>query len=1045
MNTRLYLFAGSKTLRKILVLLIGLFASVQIFAQPANDNCIGATTLTPGTSCNYISATTVAATASSGVPNPSCGNYAGGDVWFQVVVPASGHLTFDTQGSNSSYDASMAIYSGTCTSLTEIECDADDSSNGSMPMINNTTLTPGSTVWVRVWTANGGAGEAFNICAVTGPVCLNNTPAGDYCSNATPMCNFNGYCGNTSGTYTATVSPTDATDEDNAPLANVFCGSIENNSWFTFVADASTAVLNVVVSNCTMNYGIQMEIYSTSDCYNYTSVSNCYNPGTPVSGTISATGLTIGQTYYLMVDGNAGDICDYVISANSGIFVVSAGPDVTICPGQSTTLDASGGAIYSWSPATGLSNPNIANPVATPSVTTTYTVTVSGGGANCTGTDAVTVTVAAPTSTASNNGPLCSGQTLNLSCTPAGGTAYSWVGPNSFSSNLQNPTITNATPTASGVYTVTVTSGTCTSTATTDVSVSASPTVVASSNSPICPGTTLNLTSTAGGTLYSWTGPNAFSSNVQNPNLTNATPAASGVYTVTVTLTGGCQGTDTVAVIVNSNLVITATATPPGICPGGSSSLSASSSAPGATYGWMPGSLNGTPVVVNPTVTTTYTVGGTASGCTGTASVTVTVNPIPTISFSSMPSFCATSPPLTLTQASPAGGTYSGTGVAGNIFDPATAGIGTYDIIYSYTDPLTGCSNTDTTQISVTNGLTISVTPASSTICPGTNILLTASGATSYIWTPATGLSNSTGATVTAQPLANTVYSVTGSNPDGCNGTNTATVNFYSSSQVNINALPSSGCSPLDVTFDYSPVNNIMDSTWHWDFDDNYSSNNTSADSSAHHTYPHHGNYTVTFTAQDVNGCTVTASTNVSVFITPVADFYYSPDYAYTDYPIIYFKDQSTGALLWNWDFGDPAIPNLNFSNVQNPSHYYSDSGLFHVQLIVDNNGCKDTATKDVYIYLNALVFVPNAFTPNEDGNNDIFIPAISGVDETDYSFMIFDRWGKEIFSTTDVKEGWNGKNKGKELALGVYTYVIQYKEIKGIGHKIKGIVTLYR
>ncbi|MEI6852323.1 MAG: PKD domain-containing protein [Bacteroidota bacterium] len=1045
MNKRIYLFDFTKNLRRILVLLIFLFASLQMIAQPANDNCTGATVLTPGTSCNYISSTTVGATASAGIPNPSCGNYAGGDVWFQVVVPASGHLTFDTQGANSSYDASMAIYSGPCTSLTEIECDADDSNNGAMPMINNSSLTPGSTVYVRVWTANGAAGEAFNICAVTGPVCLNSTPAGDYCSTATPICNFNGYCGNTSATYGYTVSPTDNTDENGSPLGAIFCGSIENNSWMSFVADATTAVLNVAVSNCTMNYGIQMEIYSTTDCYNYTAVSNCYNPGTPINGTISATGLTIGQTYYLMIDGNAGDVCDYVISANSGVFTVSAGPDVTICPGQSTTLNGSGGTTFSWSPPTGLSNPNIANPVANPTVTTTYTLTVTGGSAQCSGTDAVTVTVAAPTSTASNNGPLCSGQTLNLSCTPSGGTAYNWVGPNGFSSNVQNPVITNAQPAASGVYTVTVTSGACTSTATTTVSVSATPTVVASSNSPICPGTTLNLTSTAGGTTYNWTGPNGFSSALQNPSITNATPAASGIYTVTITLTGGCSGTDTVSVIVNANMVITATATPPAICPGGSSSLSATCSAPGAVFGWMPGSLSGTPVVVNPAVTTVYTVGGSASGCTGTASVTVTVNPNPTISFSTMPSLCATSPPLTLNQASPAGGTYSGTGVAGNMFNPATSGLGTFDIIYSYTNPTTGCSNTDTTQISVTNGLTISVTPATSSICPGTSVVLTASGAGSFVWAPTTGLSNSTGATVTANPTSSTVYTVTGSNPDGCMGTNSATVNFYSSSQVSIVAMPNSGCSPLNVAFDYSPPANVLDSTWHWDFDDTYSTNNTSTDSSVQHLYTHHGNYTVTFTAQDVNGCTVTATTPVAVYLTPIADFYYSPDYAYTDYPLIFFKDQSTGALLWNWSFGDPVIPSLNVSTLQNPSHSYSDSGLFHVQLIVDNNGCKDTANKDVYIYLNALVFVPNAFTPNEDGKNDIFIPAISGVDESDYSFVIYDRWGKEMFSTHDVAQGWNGKNNGKDVAQGVFTYVIDYTEIKGVGHKIKGLVTLYR
>jgi len=160
---------------------------------------------------------------------------------------------------------------------------------------------------------------------------------------------------------------------------------------------------------------------------------------------------------------------------------------------------------------------------------------------------------------------------------------------------------------------------------------------------------------------------------------------------------------------------------------------------------------------------------------------------------------------------------------------------------------------------------------------------------------------------------------------------------------------------------------------------------------------------------------------------------------------LIFFKDQSTGALLWNWNFGDPVDPALNFSHLVNPVHSFSDSGTFHVQLIVENNGCFDTTTKNVSIYLNALVFVPNAFTPNDDGKNDIFLPQVTGVDETDYSLIIFDRWGREIFSSTKTTEGWDGKDKSVEAALGVYTYIIQYKEIKGIRHKLKGIVTLCR
>lgn len=173
--------------------------------------------------------------------------------------------------------------------------------------------------------------------------------AADFCSNATPICNLNGYCGNTSGTYTNWVSNTNHTNETFTPLGNVFCATIQNNSWLKFIADSTIAVFNVWVSNCTGNEGIQMQIYSTTDCYNFTPVSNCWNPGSPTNGQILASGLIPGNVYYFMIDGRQGDICDYVISAHIG---VGSTPVVTanqrICKGDSAVVSASGGTTYVW-------------------------------------------------------------------------------------------------------------------------------------------------------------------------------------------------------------------------------------------------------------------------------------------------------------------------------------------------------------------------------------------------------------------------------------------------------------------------------------------------------------------------------------------------------------------------------------------------------------------------------------------------------------------------------------------------------------------------
>ncbi|PKP04735.1 MAG: hypothetical protein CVU11_03220 [Bacteroidetes bacterium HGW-Bacteroidetes-6] len=359
----------------------------------ANDDPCGATPLTVTATCSYTNSTNACAGGSTN-PAPSCGSYSGGDVWFTAVVPGSGNIAFDTQ-TGVVLDGSMAVYSGpNCNSLTLIECDADDSDNGLMPKIVLTGQAPGSTIWIRFWEAGNDNNGTFGICAYEPPAipsCVTNPAAGDHCGEAVPICNFNGYCGNTSATY----------DMDSpGNLGTLFCGSLDNNSWLSFVAEDVTATLNIWVSNCTNNWGIQMEIYGTTDCNTFVSYSNCWNPGVMVDGTVTATGLTVGTTYYLMIDGWAGDVCDYIIGAGSGsgVLVPDAGMDQTVTPPGCATLSASGGTSYQWSsspvdPTLSVAEQTQQTINVCPVVQTVYTVTVTGGNPSCpsNGTDGVTV------------------------------------------------------------------------------------------------------------------------------------------------------------------------------------------------------------------------------------------------------------------------------------------------------------------------------------------------------------------------------------------------------------------------------------------------------------------------------------------------------------------------------------------------------------------------------------------------------------------------------------------------------------------------------
>ncbi|OFY09615.1 MAG: hypothetical protein A2W93_07165 [Bacteroidetes bacterium GWF2_43_63] len=871
-----------------------------------NDDCSAAIPITIGSSCAYTTYSNVGATASSGAPAPGCASYSSGDVWFSCTVPASGSLSFDSQ-TGTLTDCGMAVYYGPCASLSLIECDDDDSPNGLMPMISRTGLTPGATVFIRFWDYGGTDFGSFGLCVYeppTAPPCVSNPAAGDFCSTPTPICNLNGYCGSTSSTYTADIP---------GNLGSIFCGSIENNSWLSFVADATTATLNLFVSNCTNAWGIQMQIYSVTGCSTFTSVSNCYNPGTPVNGTVTATGLTIGQIYYVMIDGNAGDVCDYIISASSGVFTADAGPDVTICGGQNTTLNASGGSAYAWSPTTGLSNPNIANPIASPSVTTTYTVSVTGGNPLCPGTytDQVTVFVSGITPTVSNNGPLCSGQNLNLTATPSGATSYSWSGPNGFASNSQNPSISGATPVASGTYTVTVTNGGCSGTASTTVNVSNSATVTASASpASVCLGQTSTL-SALGAATYAW-----------SSGSTTVNPTATTTYTVTGTSASGCTGTATVTVSVNSAATFTASASPTAICNGQSSSLTASG---GVTYLWNTGA-SGSPYSVSPTTTTTYTVTGTtALGCSGTATVSVTINPFPTVTATAAASSICIGSSTSLTG----GGASSYAWSTGQLINPITvspAATSTYTVTGT---SAAGCTGTATVSVNISANLLLTATATPASICLNGSSTIAASGATNYAWSP-----SGTGASFSATPTATTTYSVTGTDASGCTGTTTVTLTVNPLPTVSATATPATICAGQSSTIAASGANSY---TW--------SPGGTGTSFTASPTSTTTYNVTGTTTA----GCTGT--TTVALTVNPL------PTVTATATPAAVCAGQSStiavsGANTYAWS---PSGAGTSFTATPASTTTYTVTGT-------SGAGCTGTTT--VTLTINPLPTVTATATP---------------------------------------------------------------------------------
>lgn len=431
--------------------------------------------------------------------------------------------------------------------------------------------------------------------------------------------------------------------------------------------------------------------------------------------------------------------------------------DVTICNGQSTTISVTDDGLnlphtYLWSPSTGLSNPNISNPVASPTITTTYTVTVTDNQPCTSAPGFVTVTVnPTPTVTVSGTNEICNGQ--NTTLTASGASSYVW----SPAASLSNPAISNpvANPTASTNYTVTGTGANgCTSTSTYSVIVDPPPTVTVTGNNAICVGQSTTLTA-AGAATYVWSPAGSLSNAfISNPV---ANPTTSTNYTVTGTDVAGCTGTSTYSVTVNPTPTVSISGSNT-LCSGSSTTLCASG---GVTYLWDTGPTTAC-IVVSLTTTTSYTVTATdGNGCTDDDVITVTVSPLPDVAAGPDVSICLGSS-TTLNAIGIGSGTYMWS-PTGSLSNPAISNpVANPTTTTTYTVTFTNSCGSVNDSVTVTINASPSVNAGiDATICLGGSTTLNATGSGTYAWSPSSGLSNPSIANPVANPTVTTNYTVT--------------------------------------------------------------------------------------------------------------------------------------------------------------------------------------------------------------------------------------------------------------------------------------------
>jgi gliding motility-associated-like protein len=259
-----------------------------------------------------------------------------------------------------------------------------------------------------------------------------------------------------------------------------------------------------------------------------------------------------------------------------------------------------------------------------------------------------------------------------------------------------------------------------------------------------------------------------------------------------------------------------------------------------------------------------------------------------------------------------------------------------------------------------------------------------------------------------------------------------------------VNPLPQIDLSPQSISACNEATLNFIENTgtnngsnFYWDFGDGYASAHTMPS----HTYISSGMFTVTLTVTTLAGCDNSASTicNVTVYKPSVADFSVEAIDGTTLSPTYRFTNLSFNAVSYAWTFGDG-----NGSAAASPQHTYASKGKYMITLITESNGgCMDTLQKLVEIKPVFTIYIPNAFTPNGDNTNDFF--TAKGDEITEFTMMIFNRWGEMIFQTDDIHKGWDGtaKNSTSVAQDGVYVYKIMVRDYEAASHNFTGHVTL--
>ena len=670
-----------------------------------------------------------------------------------------------------------------------------------------------------------------------------------------------------------------------------------------------------------------------------------------------------------------------------------------------------------------------------------YTITYTFTNGTCTNSASAAITInALPVAIINYAGSPYCGVSGTVSVTQTGQGGGTYVSTAGLSLNSSNGDIDLGTSVA-GTYVVTYnfSNGTCGNSTTASVTInSLPPATISYVGNPYCSTGIALVTQTGqnGGT-YSSTAGLSLNSATGSVNLSTS---ILGTYTVTYSFGNGtCSNTTTASITINAQPTVVIT-NPAAVCAPATVDLTAAAvtagSTAGLTYTYYTDAA-GTIVLAAPNAVaasgTYYIKGTTASGCFDIKPVVVTINPLPvaTIAYTGTP-YCTTGMAfVTLTGAG--GGTFTSSlglslnAVTGDI-NLAASAPGFYIVTYTFSNGT--CSNTTTTTVAIKNPTLVINNPAGA--CSPATIDLTNPAITAgsqggltynYYQDPA-------GTIPVVNPTAvgiSGTYFVKGTDLiTGCSTPiDPVVVNIFAKPVISASASATDICKGSVVTLTASSPGNTID--WPGVGAGNVVTA-TPLDSTIYLAI-----------ATSPNGCMDTAVVNVGVIpfkITLTANP--DPVLAGTNTTLTTNANMAYNILSWS--------PSVFFANqtALTQNIIVKDTSKSFTVIGQSSGGCMDTATLFVTVDPNLKdFFIPNAFSPNGDGNNDVF--KVYGSSVRDLTLRVYNQWGELIFESKNAQTGWDGTWKGRPQAVGVYVYVAQVTFFNNVSIKRKGTVELIR